>query len=182
MKIAITGHTRGIGKGLADELSSQGHSIVGFSRTNGYDTKLETSRKSIIENVTDCDIFINNAFPGQHEMFNLIFDAWRNDKTKTIINIGSISKYKEFTLATEYIITKWKLYKLTLHPILHKQKLCRLMLFNPGLVDTDMVKKDTRKNKMTVEECVKLMSWAILQPQHIEIAELSFWLTDDGTK
>ena len=37
MKIAITGHTRGIGKACADVFRH--HTIYGYSRSNGYDIK-----------------------------------------------------------------------------------------------------------------------------------------------
>ena len=36
MKIAITGHTKGIGKALYDNLSQQ-HEVEGYSRSNGFD-------------------------------------------------------------------------------------------------------------------------------------------------
>jgi short-subunit dehydrogenase len=35
MKIAITGHTAGIGKAFAEQLAQRGHSIVGISRREG---------------------------------------------------------------------------------------------------------------------------------------------------
>ena len=35
MKIAITGHKKGIGKAFADQLSARGHEIVGISRSDG---------------------------------------------------------------------------------------------------------------------------------------------------
>jgi len=35
MKIAITGHRKGIGKAFAEQLSARGHTIVGISRSDG---------------------------------------------------------------------------------------------------------------------------------------------------
>ena len=35
MKIAITGHTAGIGRSLATSYHSRGHEIVGLSKRNG---------------------------------------------------------------------------------------------------------------------------------------------------
>ena len=35
MKIAITGHKRGIGKEFAKQLTQRGHEIVGISRSDG---------------------------------------------------------------------------------------------------------------------------------------------------
>lgn len=178
MKIAITGHSRGIGKGLCDALGNKGHMVLGFSRSNGYNTNEENDRQRILDAVKECDIFINNAYPGQAEMFEKIFQLWRDDYNKTIVNIGSLLKYKEFVTPNDYTVMKWNLYKSTLKPIFKREKSCRLMCFNPGYVDTDMIKSNKDAKKMTVEECVTIMCWAIEQPQHIEIAELSFWLTN----
>ena len=46
MKIAITGHTKGIGKAIADLYPN----VIGFSRSNGYDiSKLDTIENIIIK-------------------------------------------------------------------------------------------------------------------------------------
>ena len=47
MNIALTGHSKGLGKALFEFLS-QKHEITGFSRSNGYDIKSPFDRKSII--------------------------------------------------------------------------------------------------------------------------------------
>ena len=36
MKVAITGHTNGIGLGLYNYFVDRGHQLVEFSRSNGY--------------------------------------------------------------------------------------------------------------------------------------------------
>lgn len=178
MKIVITGHTKGIGKGLHTELSNLGHTVIGFSKSNGYDVTSADIRKKIIEESQDCDMFINNAYPGQNEMFQDVFDVFKLDETKTIVNIVSFLKYREFIpFADEYRIRKNTLYKSMLKQTFIKEKKCRLISINPGYVDTDMVKNLNIK-KLTVEESTSLILWAILQPQHIEIGELSFWVTN----
>ena len=60
MKIALTGHTKGLGKRLFDSLSEK-YETIGFSRSNGYDIKSPVDRKKIIKESKDCDIFINNV-------------------------------------------------------------------------------------------------------------------------
>ena len=35
MKVAITGHSKGIGAAISLELTSRGHEVFGFSRANG---------------------------------------------------------------------------------------------------------------------------------------------------
>ena len=64
MKIAITGHTQGIGKRAYDRLCPD---IIGFSRSNGYDITNSGDQKRIIEESKDCDIFINNAMKAHYE-------------------------------------------------------------------------------------------------------------------
>ena len=58
MKIAITGHTHGIGKAFAEQLANRGHSIVGISRSGGENIRRIPHTASLIEM---CDLFINNA-------------------------------------------------------------------------------------------------------------------------
>ena len=72
MKIAITGHKRGIGKAFAEQLESRGHTIVGISRSDGENIRRTAHTASIIE---PCDMFINNAisFYAQTE---LLFEVW----------------------------------------------------------------------------------------------------------
>ena len=59
MKIAITGHSRGIGKACFDLFSAE-HECVGFSRSNGYD--ISKGIINIIDQSLECDVFINNAY------------------------------------------------------------------------------------------------------------------------
>ena len=62
MKIAITGHTQGIGQALATVFQQYGHDIIGFSRSNGFDISNADSRRAIIDQSQDADIFVNNAY------------------------------------------------------------------------------------------------------------------------
>ena len=86
-KYAVTGHTSGIGKKLYERLTPD---AVGFSLSTGYDITKTLDRYKIIEQVHDCDIFINNAPAGfgQTLLFLELFNAWK-DQNKTIINVGS---------------------------------------------------------------------------------------------
>ena len=89
MKIAITGHTKGLGKHLFDSLS-QKHNTIGFSRSNGYDIKDPQNRKKIIEESKECDILINLVHNYYHQT-DLLFEfhkSW-SGKDKLIICIGT---------------------------------------------------------------------------------------------
>lgn len=94
MKYAITGHTSGIGKRFFERLSPN---VIGFSKSTGYDITSPSDRRRIINEVEDCDVFVNNANAGYGQTLLLIelFKAWKDQK-KTIINVGS--RVAEMTL------------------------------------------------------------------------------------
>lgn len=170
MKVAITGHSRGIGAAIAKRFSDKDDTeILGFSRSNGFDLTNSKQRKFAIEEITDCDVFVNNFFYQDVQLLLLqqIFDSWLGEKDKYIINISSSSTYYVDTI------------DLTDAPGLHtyakhKQKvdfLIRKMhsqtqhswpiIFNirPGYVDTDMV-KHLKKKKMNTEAAADVIMYA----------------------
>ena len=100
MKIAITGHTKGIGKACAD-LLGQEHEIVGLSRSNGFDIQ-QTNMCAM--KIVPCDVFINNAYISvfQSRLFEVVFKHWK-DNPKTIINLGSRASY-EHTFQVAYTL------------------------------------------------------------------------------
>ena len=72
MKIAITGHKRGIGRAFAENLAAQGHDIVGISRSDGENIRRVAHTASLVE---PCDLFINNAI-SQYAQTELLFEVW----------------------------------------------------------------------------------------------------------
>src|SRR6056300_379940 len=89
MKIAITGHKKGIGKAFAEQLSARGHEILGISRSNGENIRRTTHTASLIE---PCDMFINNAisFYAQTELLFEVWHRWKeSDKKHYIWNIST---------------------------------------------------------------------------------------------
>lgn len=90
MKIALTGHTAGIGKALADWLINHGHQVQGFSRSNGYDINDDATLERILSESSDADIFINNAYAEfqQTKLLYMFHKLWK-DQHKSIINIAS---------------------------------------------------------------------------------------------
>jgi len=177
MNVAITGHTRGIGKAISDAVKSLGWHSPGFSKSTGYD--IVTDHKQIADSAQDCDVFVNNAYAlnGQVDMFESIFELWR-DQPKTIINIGSRSKYYQLgeTNNSEYTKEKQRLHDVTMQKILYAQKQCRIININPGFVDTDMTAHRT-ESKMSTEQLADIIIWCVRQPHQVEIGELSVWLT-----
>ena len=60
MKIAITGHTEGIGKAIAEACMDAGHEVVGFSRSTGH--HLFKDIESVVAEAEACDVFVNNRY------------------------------------------------------------------------------------------------------------------------
>jgi hypothetical protein len=58
MKIAITGHTSGLGKSFFDHFSIN-HEVIGLSRSTGHD--ITENQNEITEIISKCDLFFNNA-------------------------------------------------------------------------------------------------------------------------
>tara|TARA_Y100001937_G_C7125888_1_gene334910 strand:+ start:267 stop:776 length:510 start_codon:yes stop_codon:yes gene_type:complete len=88
MKIAITGHKKGIGKAFAEQLAERGHSIVGISRSDGENIRRVPHTASLIE---PCDMFINNAI-SMYAQTELLFEVWhRWSAIKEVHHIWNIS-------------------------------------------------------------------------------------------
>jgi NAD(P)-dependent dehydrogenase (short-subunit alcohol dehydrogenase family) len=88
--IAIVGHTRGIGKAIADLYRDKGFEVTGFSRSNGYDISKE--QEKIADAVRNCDLIVINAHAGrsQLELLKNIYSRYHN-KNKRIAVITSTS-------------------------------------------------------------------------------------------
>ena len=65
-KIAILGHTKGIGKAIADLYRKKNYTVVGLSSSNGYD--LHCSQVEIMEQLDDCQLIVLNAYVGRGQM------------------------------------------------------------------------------------------------------------------
>jgi len=88
MKIAITGHSAGIGQALAVSWQKRGHEIVGLSRRNGYNIHNVDKTCDMIE---PCDVFVNNAQSG-YAQTDLLFEMARRwtDTRKHIVVISTM--------------------------------------------------------------------------------------------
>lgn len=65
-KIAIIGHTKGIGKAIADLYKKKKYQVIGLSSSNGYD--LQCSQVEIMEQLDDCELIVLNAYVGRGQM------------------------------------------------------------------------------------------------------------------
>ena len=58
-KIAIIGHTKGIGKAIADLYERKNYKVIGLSRSNGHD--IVTEQDKILEQIDGCGLVVINA-------------------------------------------------------------------------------------------------------------------------
>ena len=89
IKIAITGHTKGLGAEIFKHLEST-HTVIGFSRSNGYDIKSPLDRRKILKASAEADVLINlvHNYYHQTDLLFEFFQAWEYAE-KLIINISS---------------------------------------------------------------------------------------------
>ena len=105
-----------------------------------------------------------------------MFEHWKDDPSKTIVNIISRARYGRGK-AKFYGQTKMELYSKA-KSYMFSSKRCRIININPGYVQTDMVTHVSNDVKMlTPEELANMIKWCLDQPQGIEIGELSVWCT-----
>lgn len=142
MKVAITGHTKGLGLACAKLFEKHGHTIVGLSRSNGFDLK---NTEQIIATVSGCDVFINNAYHDDYQaaLLNDLFHIWANTD-KTIITIGSIiTVYPRLEIERDREPWKYREHKQYLERVFrHLTRLphtCHMQLISPGAIDTEMI-------------------------------------------
>jgi hypothetical protein len=137
MKILITGET-GLAKGLA--AAHHADDVTCVSRSNGHDIAL--IQEWGIE-FLDRDIVYNCAYHDLHQLsvLEFFYNHWKNDKSKTIVNIGSrVVYFPRSQDQKEY--WNYQLHKQTLQSAFEQMlpgAECVIKLINPGPIDTKMV-------------------------------------------
>ena len=146
-KIAIVGHTRGIGKAIADLYRKKNYTVVGLSSSNGYD--LQCSQVEIMEQLDDCRLIVLNAYAGRGQMNLLkrIYGKFVFEDKKVVVitsTSGTPAGEDEEFLDPEYV--EYCKNKKTLIEYIEQlqQELLNkpLSVYDvcPDVVDTDMTK------------------------------------------
>jgi hypothetical protein len=173
MKIAITGHTKGIGKCIFDNIISDG-----FSRTNGFDI---TKPDTFIDSIKNFDVFINNTFHPtyQKEVFEKLFNIWKYEE-KTIINILNLSTLLSDDLNTqhEYFKSK-KIFKESIQKILLKNKNKKVRVINLFIGTMENHINYLGKNKVKYKDVIDTINFVLKTPQSIEYAFISIGCTTE---
>lgn len=101
-KIAITGHSKGLGKILFDNYTEKGFNVFGASRSNGFNLEKDEHLHRFCKEIIDYDVLINNA-PGsfQAKVFTHMHKLWYEQK-KVIMNIGSRTTQFPVSKAMQY--------------------------------------------------------------------------------
>ena len=139
MKIAVTGHSAGIGQALARVYQAQGHEIVGLSKRNGHNIR---NIPKIIAHVEHCDMFINNAQAGftQTELLFKIYKLWKGHVGKRIINISTMMTTQPVSTLPGIDMIAYRNQKIALeeahYQLQHLQDWPKLTLVRPGAVAT----------------------------------------------
>jgi hypothetical protein len=140
MKVAVTGHTHGIGQGLYNYFQQLGHEVYGFSRSNGY--TLPNAESQVLDIIQDFDIFVNNALPVSSQILFLksLWPTWKTADKKIIV-IGSLASHLQFTFQDSvYQEEKRELDILckTLRYSSMPGSKCSLIAIHPGFVNTNI--------------------------------------------
>lgn len=182
MKIAITGHSSGIGRATEKLLKSKNHEVVGFSRHNGWDFTQAECRDAFIAELKDgYDCFINNAYPHKHyqsmegflqvELLNRAWLLWEKKENKKIVVVGSNkaddlkSYYHPFSIHKKAI-------DLTCQQLRNTRSWPQVVNIKPHYVDTQVVRHLQNVSKNSTEEVAELIAWCLENP--IKIYDLSF--------
>lgn len=165
MKIAITGHSAGIGLALAQCYASRGHDIVGLSRRDGYNIR---NIPKIADQIDPCDMWINNAQAGfaQTELLFEISRRWQGTK-KSIMVISTMMTQQPVSSIPGLDMDLYRIQKVALEEAVRQirnQKLnIKLTIVRPGNIATSPDK--------TIPPSADVNHWAEKLVSIFELAE-----------
>jgi NADP-dependent 3-hydroxy acid dehydrogenase YdfG len=167
MKIAITGHTSGIGKAFYNRCKEQSfprHEPIGFSRSNEYDIN---DPGPLVNAAKHSDVFVNNA----HDKFaqvDLLYALWKEwkDKEKQIVCISSLRPDYNADRVLPYSVEKCALDH-TCEQLQMISSPCRIINIKPGFVDTPRVADRDVVHKMDPDYIARIIMWSIEQPEYL---------------
>ena len=188
-RIAITGHTKGIGEQLWNRLDERGFELKGFSRSNGYNLLKTSTCKKVVREISEwnADVFINNAYvpDNQVRLLYLMYEQWQ-DRPRLIVNLSatssdSITNFSQMGYNpdwTPYVSDKARLDWASLQLAnMYKKGKCRVSLVKPGFVDTDstaMFNEFAEDYMMTADSVAEQLAWLIDLGKEVQVRNISF--------
>jgi NADP-dependent 3-hydroxy acid dehydrogenase YdfG len=163
VKIAITGHTAGIGQALSCAYAS--HEVVGLSRRDGNNIR---NIPKICDQIEPCDMFINNAQAGYSQTELLFEMAKRWTSTgKHIVVISTMMTQQPVSSLPGLDMDQYRIQKLSLEQavqqIRHRRLGIRITLVRPGDIATSADK--------TVPSSANPTTWAATLVSILNMAE-----------
>ena len=170
-KIAVVGHSRGIGKAICDLYSKKKYDVVGMSKSNGFD--LVHDQEKILEEMQDCSLVVLNAHSdrGQLTLLKKIYGRHSFDKMKVAVitstsGIEEEPDYNQFKIWDKFKYVQYcEIKKELIEYIDQLQEELRskpLSVYDvcPDVVDTDMT-KGVWENlpKLTAEEVAEAVRY-----------------------
>jgi len=150
-KIAVIGHTKGIGKAISDLYKTKKYEVIGLSRSNGYD--LLNEQEKIMEQIEDCNLVVINAHAGRGQLTLLkrIYGLHAFDRMKVAV-ITSTSGTDEGQDFNEF--ESWNKFEYVQYCEIKKELMAYILELQeeliskplsvydvcPDVVDTDMTK------------------------------------------
>lgn len=165
MKIAITGHTAGIGQALTKQYTDRGHEVVGLSKRHGHNIRAVPKIADMIES---CDVFVNNAQAGyaQTELLFEMAQRWTGTK-KHIVIISTMMTQNPVSPLPGLDMDAYRVQKIALEEavrqIRHRQLGINLTLVRPGNIATSVDK--------TVPPAADVDNWAKFLVTTLEMAK-----------
>lgn len=169
-RIAITGHSAGIGQALTKIYEEQGHEVVGLSRRNSYNIR---NIPKCVEVIQPCDIFINNAQVGfaQTELLFAVHEVWQGIPNKKIINISTLLTALPSSSISGLNMLHYYVQKIALEEAIRQlrglQNWPKLCLVKPGKVNTQ------GDGGVNVDAWAKRIYEALNMAPYMEVEEIS---------
>jgi nucleoside-diphosphate-sugar epimerase len=154
LKIAITGHTAGIGQALANEYRLDGHEIVGLSQREGNNIR---NTPKICDQIESCDVFVNNAQAGyaQTELLFEMASRWTGTN-KHIVVISTMMTQDPVSVLSGLDMDQYRVQKVALeeavHQIRHRRLGIKITIVRPGYIAT--------QPEQTVPPAADVNNWA----------------------
>jgi NAD(P)-dependent dehydrogenase (short-subunit alcohol dehydrogenase family) len=115
-------------------------------------------------NFDEFDVFINNAHVGFEQCYLLerAFNAWKDDSTKTIINISSRAGLPNLSKGYMYAAQKAALDHMADNLTYNSDKRCIITTINLGMLNDDLP-------SVEYYEVCDLIEYLLSMPHHLEI-------------
>jgi len=174
LKVAVTGHTSGIGLAIADAFRARGDEVVGLSRSTGY--HLPKDRERVVEAAAQCDVFVNNRHQRDDDtQLQLLFSVaqrWKG-QDKTIVTLGSCAGLSSRPAQPDPNSVFKNALDAACQQLFNRQdQRPRVVNIRPGCVDTESA-KDMPLPKLSPRDIANVVMWVINQPRHVYVSSVT---------